>query len=57
MLCRRCYIKAKNIKKKDAKHLTSTAERYECSQCGEYKQLVIENRQWEEEPSWNNEFN
>lgn len=49
MLCRRCYIQEHNLKKKDAKHLTSTSEKYECEKCGQFKQLVIENRQWEEE--------
>ena len=34
MLCRRCYIQERNLKKKDAKHLTSTSEKYECEKCG-----------------------
>ena len=49
MLCRRCYIQEHNLKKKDAKHLTSTSEKYEWEKCGQCKQLVVENRQWEEE--------
>ena len=40
-LCRRCYIKHHELKKKDSKQLTSTAEKYQCDMCGEYKSIVI----------------
>ena len=49
MLCRRCYIQKHNLKKKDAKHLNSTTDKFECDSCGEYKTLVIEKRTWEED--------
>lgn len=41
--CRRCYIEHHpSLKKKQIKQLLSTAEKYKCDGCGEYKALVIE---------------
>lgn len=43
-LCRRCYIKMHNLKKKDIKHLMSTIDKYQCENCGEYKTIVLETK-------------
>lgn len=48
-LCRRCYIEKNNIKKKDAKHLMSTVDKYKCDNCNEYKSIVVEHKQKEED--------
>lgn len=44
-LCRRCYVKRHpELKKKDVKQLISTTDKYQCSECGEYKTIVIERK-------------
>lgn len=48
MLCQRCYIKKHKLKKNEIKKLTVTSDKFQCSDCGEYKKLVIERKQKEE---------
>ena len=47
-LCKRCYIKSHDLKKKDIKQLISTTDKYECDQCHEYKSIVLERKPKEE---------
>ena len=41
-LCRRCYIKEYDLKKKEIKQLISTSDKFKCDVCGEYKSIIIE---------------
>ena len=47
-LCRRCFIKQHpELKKKEIKQLISTADKYYCDSCGEYKSIIIEPKEKE----------
>lgn len=51
-LCRRCYINNKKLSKKEIKQLVSSADKFKCDKCGEYKAIVLEPRKkevWEDE--------
>lgn len=51
-LCRRCYINSHELNKKAIKQLTSSADKFKCDKCGEYKAIVLEPRKrevWEDE--------
>lgn len=51
-LCKRCYIKQKNLSKKEIKQLMSTTDKFKCSGCGEYKVIVLEPKKkeaWEDD--------
>jgi hypothetical protein len=50
-LCRRCYINSHELSKKEIKKLTSSADKFKCDGCGEYKAIVLEPRKrevWED---------
>ena len=44
-LCRRCYIKEHDLKKKEIKQLISTSDKFKCDVCGEYKSIIIEHKE------------